>query len=176
MSFMYCRQLHATWNATRNNIRRTAAAKNLHKALEPLGDAMPIFIKGCDWKHMWLRELRSALDWLESTDGPSPKFDAAKYCAALFAYRPVNEFSQKPPSTTIGGQVREIGALLYLAFSGEEADLKRQTDAVCTAATTMRFRNVRADSYRESCTRLILTKLGRPPAAPGQNDSQALGR
>src|SRR3984893_1178535 len=153
MSFMYCRQLHATWNATRNNIRRTAAAKNLHKALEPLGDAMPIFIKGCDRKHMWLRELRSALDWLESTDGPSPKFDAAKYCAALFAYRPVNEFSQKPPSTTIGGQVREIGALLYLAFSGEEADLKRQTDAVC--------RNRRYDNEIPERPRRFVTKEGR---------------
>jgi hypothetical protein len=107
------------------------AAKNLHEALEPLNDAMPIFIKGCDRKNILVRELRSALDYLECTKGPSPRFDAAKYCAATFAYRLVNEFSQKSPSTTFGGQVREIGALLYLAFSGEEADLKRQTDDVC---------------------------------------------
>src|SRR5580693_4466554 len=95
------------------------AAKNLHEALEPLNDAMPIFIKGCDRKNILVRELRSALDYLECTKGPSPRFDAAKYCAATFAYRLVNEFSQKSPSTTFGGQVREIGALLYLAFSGE---------------------------------------------------------
>src|ERR1700730_12358447 len=112
------------------SIRR--AAKNLHKALEPLNGTMPIFRKGCAGKPMSLRELRSALDWLGNTDGPPPKFDAAKYCAALFAYRLVKEFSQKSPSTALGGQVREIGTLLYQAFSGEEdVDLKRQTDAVC---------------------------------------------
>jgi hypothetical protein len=112
-------------------------AKNLHKALEPFYDAMPIFIKGCDRKHMSLRELRSALDYLENTDGPSPKFEADKYCAAIYAYRLVNEFSQKPPSTTFDGQVCKIGTLLYQAVSGEEAELKRQTDAVCKNRRTL---------------------------------------
>jgi hypothetical protein len=79
------------------------------------------------------------LDWFESTeDGPSPKFDAAKYCAAIYAYRLVNEFSQKPPSTALGGQVRNIGTFLYEAFSGEEnVELKRQTDAVCRNRRTL---------------------------------------
>jgi hypothetical protein len=113
-------------------------AKNLHKALEPLYDAMPIFIKGCDRPVMTMREIRSALDYLENTDGPSPKFDAAKYCAAIYAYRLVNEFSQKPPSTTFDGQVCKIGTLLYQAFSGEEdVDLKRQTDDVCRNRRTL---------------------------------------
>jgi hypothetical protein len=108
------------------------AAKNFRKALEPLSDAMPVFIESCDRKHMTLREFRSALDWFGHTDGPSPKFEAAKYCAALYAYRLVKAFSQKPPSTFRHGQVREIGTLLYQAFSGEEdVELKRQTDAVC---------------------------------------------
>jgi hypothetical protein len=114
------------------------AAKNFRKALEPLSDAMPILIKGGDRKHMWLRELRSALDWLECTDGPSPKFDAAKYCAAIYAYRLVKAFSQKPPNTFTHGQVREIGTLLYQAFSGEEdVKLKRQTDDVCGNRRTL---------------------------------------
>src|ERR1700730_10794941 len=81
------------------SIRR--AAKNLHKALEPLNGTMPIFRKGCAGKPMSLRELRFALDWLGNTDGPPPKFDAAKYCAALFAYRLVKEFPQKSPSTLL---------------------------------------------------------------------------
>ena len=111
-------------------------AKNLNKALEPLSGADPflaIFIKGRDRKHIWLRELRSALDGLESIkDWPGPKLDAAKYCAAFFAHKLVKEFSQKPPSTALKGQVRAIGTLLYHACSGEEGvELKRQTDAVC---------------------------------------------
>jgi len=135
------------------------AAKNFRKALEPLSDAMPlpplvantimgwmlvcpngepVFIESCDRKHMTLREFRTVLDWLERTDGPSPKFDAAKYCAAIYAYRLVNEFSQKPPSTTFDGQVCKIGTLLYQAFSGEEdVDLKRQTDDVCRNRRTL---------------------------------------
>lgn len=96
------------------------AAKNFRKALEPLSDAMPlpplvaytimewilvcpngepVFIESCDRKHMTLREFRSALDWFGHADGPPPKFEAAKYCAALYAYRLVKAFSQKPPST-----------------------------------------------------------------------------
>jgi hypothetical protein len=113
-------------------------AKNLNKALEPFYDAMPIFIKGCDRPAMTMRELRSALAYLENTDGPSPKFKAAKYCAALYAYRLVKAFSQKPPSTFEHGQVYEIGALLYQAFSGEkDADMKRQTDDVCRSRRTL---------------------------------------
>ena len=112
------------------------AAKNLYKALEPLSGATAILIKGRG--AMELQEFRSALDYLENTDGPSPKFDAAKYCAATFAYRLVNEFSQKPPTTSAGGQVREIGTLLYQAFSGEEdVELKKQTDAVCRNRRTL---------------------------------------
>jgi hypothetical protein len=123
--------------------------KNLSKALEPLSDAMPllpIFIKGCDRKHIWLRELRSALDGLASLeDWPSPKLEDAKYCAAFFAHRLVKEFSQKPPSTSPNGQVRAIATLLYQACSGEKGvKLKRQTDAVCRngkheATDTFRF-------------------------------------
>ena len=111
----------------------------MRKELESGSDAMPIPLKDCNRKHMTLREFRSALDWFESTeDGPSRKFEAAKYCAALFAYRLVKAFSQKPPSTALGGQVREIGTLLYQAFSGEEdVDLKRQTDAVCRNRRTL---------------------------------------
>lgn len=134
-------------------------AKNFRKALEPLSDAMPlpplvantimewilvcpngepVFIESCDRKHMTLREFRSALDWFGHADGPSPKFEAAKYCAALYAYRLVKAFSQKPPSTFRHGQVREIGTLLYQAFSGEEdVGLKRQTDDVCRNRGTL---------------------------------------
>ncbi|HEY8033349.1 MAG TPA: hypothetical protein VIF02_13490 [Methylocella sp.] len=108
------------------------AAKNLRKALEPLSDATPILIKGGDRGAMQLQEFRAALDWFVDTDGPSPKFEAAKYCAALYAYRLVKAFSRMPPSTALGGQVRNIGTFLYEAFSGEEnVELKRQTDAVC---------------------------------------------
>jgi hypothetical protein len=111
------------------------AAKNFRKALEPLSDAMPVFIESCDRKHMTLREFRSALDWFGHTDGPSPKFDGAKYCAALYAYRLVKAFSQKPSSTFM---VHEIGTLLYQAFSGEEdVKLKRQTDAVCRSCKAL---------------------------------------
>jgi hypothetical protein len=87
---------------------------------------------------MQLQEFRSALDYLENTDGPSPMFDAAKHCAALYANRLVKVFSQKPPSTALGGQVRETGTLLYDAFSGEEGvELTRQTDAVCRSRRTL---------------------------------------
>jgi len=131
------------------------SAKNFRKALDPLSDAMPIFIKGCDRPVMTLRELRSALDWFESSeDGPSPKFEGGKHCAAIYARRLVNEFSQKPPSTAIGGQVREIGTLLYQAFSGEEdVKLKRQTDAVC--------RNRRYDNEIPERPRRIVIKDGK---------------
>ena len=105
-------------------------AKNLLKALEPGSEAMPIPLKGCDRKHMWLQELRSALDYLGHSHGPSSRYDNTKYCAAIYAYRLVNEFSQKPPSTTFDGQVRDIGTRLYFAITGkEDVDLKRQTDA-----------------------------------------------
>jgi hypothetical protein len=115
------------------------AAKSMRKELLSGSDAMPIPLKDCDRKHMTLREFRSALDWFESTeDGPSRKFDAAKYCAALYAYKLVKAFSQKPPSTFRHGQVREIGTLLYQAFSGEkDANMKRQTDAVCRNRRTL---------------------------------------
>ena len=107
-------------------------AKNLLKALEPGSEAMPIPLKGCDRKHMWLQELRSALDYLGHSHGPSSRYDNTKYCAAIYAYRLVNEFSQKPPSTTFDGQVRDIGSRLYFAITGkEDVDLKRQTDAAC---------------------------------------------
>jgi hypothetical protein len=114
------------------------AAKTIGKELESGSDAMPILLKDCDRKHITLREFRSALVWFESADRPSPKFDAAKYCTAIFAYRLVKEFSQKPPSTALDGQVRAIGTLLYQAFSGEEdVELKRQTDAVCRNRRTL---------------------------------------
>jgi hypothetical protein len=100
---------HELPRADAGSIRK--AAKNFRKALEPLSDAMPlpplvantimewilvcpngepVFIESCDRKHMCLRELRSALDWFESTDGPSPKFGYTKNCAAIYAYRLVN--------------------------------------------------------------------------------------
>jgi len=114
------------------------AAENFKKKLEPLAGGMPIFLKGCGRTYMTLQEFRSALDWFESADGSSPKFDEPKKTAAIYAYCLVDEFSQKSPSTTFNGQVREIGLLLYEAVSGEKAELKRQTDAVC--------RNCRSDN------------------------------
>jgi hypothetical protein len=75
-------------------------AKNLHKALEPVGDRMPIMLKDCDRPHMPLQEFRSATDWFESRNGPAPTFDDDKFLAALVAYGLVNEFSQKPPTGT----------------------------------------------------------------------------
>jgi hypothetical protein len=167
------------------------AAKNFRKALEPLCDAMPlpplvantlmewilvcpngepVFIESCDQKHMTLREFRSALDWFESTDGPSPKFDAAKYCAGIFAYRLVNEFSQKPPSTALGGQVRNISTLLYQAFSGEEdVELKRQTDAVCRNRRTLPD-NGRLRRFIRKEGKLLEAYLDEAPAAPGARE------
>jgi hypothetical protein len=165
------------------------AAKNFRKALEPLSDAMPlpplvantimgwilvcpngepVFIESCDRKHMTLREFRSALDWFESTeDGPSPSFDAAKYCAAIYAYRLVNEFSQKPPSTSLGGQVRNIGTFLYEAFSGEkDVELKTQTDAVCRNRRTLPD-NGRLRRFVRKEGKLHEAYLDEAPAAPG---------
>jgi hypothetical protein len=130
---------------------------------------MPIMFKGCGRTAMQLQEFRSALVWLERTDGPSPKFEAAKYCAAIFAYRLVNEFSQKPPSTTFNGQVREIGALLYLAFSGEEADLKRQTDAVCKNRRILPDNGCLGRFARKE-GKLHEAYLDEAPAAPGARE------
>jgi hypothetical protein len=107
-------------------------AKNLLKALEPGSGAMPIPLKGCDRKHVWLQELRSALDYLGHSHGPSSRYNNTKYCAAIYAYGLVNEFSQKPSSTTFNGQVRDIGSRLYFAITGKEGvNLKRQTDDAC---------------------------------------------
>ena len=115
------------------SIRKIAG--NLRKALEPLGDMqIPIWLKGCEGRPMTLLDVLSALDWCEHLEGPSQRFDRAKYLAALFADSLVNEFSQKPPTGTEGGQVRDIAGLLYSAISDanadELADLKHQTDAV----------------------------------------------
>ena len=146
------------------------AAKNLRKALEPLSDAIPILIKGGDRGAMQLQEFRSALDYLENTDGPSPKFDAAKYCAALYAYRLVKAFSQKPPSTFRNGQVREIGTLLYQAFSGEkDVELKRQTDAVCRNRRTLP-NNGRLHRFVRKEGKLHEAYLDEAPAAPGARE------
>jgi hypothetical protein len=106
-------------------------AKNLLKALEPGSYAMPVPLKGCDRKHMSLGELRSALDYLGYSHGRSSRYHNTKYCAAIYAFRLVNNFSQKPPSTTFDGQVRDIGSRLYFAITGEKADLKRQVDDAC---------------------------------------------
>jgi hypothetical protein len=116
---------------------------------------------------MTLREFRSALDYLENTDGPSPKFDAAKYCAALYAYRLVKAFSQKLPSTFRHGQVHEIGALLYLAFSGEkDVELKRQIDDVCRSRRTLPD-NGRLRRFVRKEGKLHEAYLDEAPAAPG---------
>ncbi len=163
------------------------AAKNFRKALEPLSDAMPlpplvantimgwmlvcpngepVFIESCDRKPMTLREFRTVLDWFEHTDGPSPKFKAAKYCAAMYAYRLVKTFSQKPPSTFRHGQVYEIGTLLYQAFSGEEdADMKRQTDDVCRNRRTLPD-NGRLRRFVRKEGKLSEAYLDEAPAAP----------
>jgi hypothetical protein len=101
------------------------AARNLHKALKAFSGEKLIMLGGDRTMH--LHEFRCALDWL----GPKrPTFGTPKRLAALYAYSLVNQYSQKPPSGTSSGQVREIGTLLYQAISGEEADLKRQTDTV----------------------------------------------
>ena len=145
------------------------AAKNLHKALEPLSDATPILIKGRG-RPMQLQEFRSALDWLGHTDGPSPKFDAEKYCAALYAYRLVKAFSQKLPSTFRHGQVHEIGALLYLAFSGEkDVELKRQIDDVCRSRRTLPD-NGRLRRFVRKEGKLHEAYLDEAPAAPGARE------
>jgi hypothetical protein len=137
-------------------------AKSLHKALEPGSDAMPIPLKGCDRKHMSLQELRSALDYLGHSHGPSSRFDNTKYCAAIYAYRLVNEFSQKRPSSSIDGQVRNIGSLLYSAITGKETELKRQAAAAC--------RNGRHESEILERTRQWEERelqLDEAPTAPG---------
>jgi hypothetical protein len=80
---------------------------------------------------MMMREFRSALDWFEHIDGPSSKVDIPKHFAAVHADCLVNEFSQKPPTGTLDGQVSEIASLLYEALTGEEdVKLKHQIDAV----------------------------------------------
>jgi hypothetical protein len=105
------------------SIRKIAG--NLGKALEPFGDGQQIPLGGCDRHVMTMREFRSALDWFEHINGPSVRFDGAKYLCAARANGLVNEFSQKPPNS--GNQVREIAGLLYEALTGEEgAELKRQ--------------------------------------------------
>jgi hypothetical protein len=110
-------------------IRKTA--ENLRKALEPFGDGQQIPLGGCDRHMMMMRDLRSALDWLEHLDGPSSKVDIPKHLAAIQADCLVNEFSQKPPTGTLDGQVSEIAGLLYEALTGEEdVKLKHQIDAV----------------------------------------------
>jgi hypothetical protein len=91
---------------------------------------------GCGgFRRVQLQVYRSGLDWLAGhidADVPPP---STKHLAAEFAHRLVNEFSQRPPSTTFDGQVREIGTLLYQAVSGEEdVELKRQTDIALKSA------------------------------------------
>jgi len=81
------------------------AAKSLLKALEPSSGGLPVELKD------------PFREWLGSKDGPPPSI---KYYAAEFAHKLVNEFSQKPPTTTFDGQASEIGTLLYQAVSGEE--------------------------------------------------------
>jgi hypothetical protein len=107
-------------------------AKNLRQELEPLGDELQIPLEGCGERCvMTLREFRSAVNWFEHIDGPSPKFDTSKHLAAILADGLVKEFSQKKPSGTSGGQVRDIAGLIYqAAFGGEWVDLKRAVDAV----------------------------------------------
>jgi hypothetical protein len=106
--------------------------KKLHKALEPFGDGQQIPLGGCDRRVMTMQELRSALDCFEHINGPSVRFDGAKYSCASHADGLVNEFSQKPPTGTAPpGQVREIAGLLYQALvGGEWCDLKHQTSSV----------------------------------------------
>jgi hypothetical protein len=115
------------------------AATKLRKALEPFSGGLPVELKdpprvfrtGSEQYEMPLRVFRSALEWLGSKDGPPLSI---KHCAAEFAYGLVNEFSQKPPTGTADGPVRQIGNLLYQAVAGEKAPLKRQTDAVLKRA------------------------------------------
>jgi hypothetical protein len=115
------------------------AAKIIRKALAAYSDGglsieledkdpLRFFRKGSYRCEMKLWEFRSALDFFEHKDDQPL---STQHLAAKYAHRLVNEFSQKPPSTTFDGQVREIGTLLYQAVSGEEGvELKRQTDAV----------------------------------------------
>jgi hypothetical protein len=80
---------------------------------------------------MTMREFLSALDWFEHIDGPSSKVDTRKHFVAVHADCLVNEFSQKPPTATVDGQVSEVASLLYEALTGEEdVKLKHQIDAV----------------------------------------------
>jgi len=119
------------------------AAKKLLKALKPYSGGLPVNLKdplrglrkGDDQFTMQLQVWSSGLDWLAGHTDADVRPPSTKHLAAEFAYDLVNEFSQKPPTTTFNGQVREIGTLLYQAVSGEEeAELKRQTDAVLKSA------------------------------------------
>jgi hypothetical protein len=105
------------------------ATGKLREVLEPFGDEQQILLKGCDRYVMTMRELRSALDWFESLEGPSSKVDVFKYYVATHADSLVNELSQEPPTATVG-KVSETASLLYQAITGEEdVKLKHQIDA-----------------------------------------------
>jgi hypothetical protein len=101
------------------------ATRELLKALKPFLDGQQIPLRS---SVITMRELRYALNWCGSIDGPSNKFDVLKHLAAIYAYGLADELSQKRP--TGGRQVREIAGFLYQAITGEWVELKRQTDAV----------------------------------------------
>jgi hypothetical protein len=107
------------------------ATGKLREVLEPFGDGQQIPLGGCERPMMTMRDLRSVLDWLDGLDGPSSKVDILKHSVATQADCLVNEFSQKPPTGTVDGQVSEIAGLLYQALTDkEDVKLKHQIDAV----------------------------------------------
>lgn len=106
-----------------DSIRR--ATKKLRKAFGPFdGLQMPVW---CGDRPMTISD---ALDWFDGLEGPS-RVDILKGFVATIAEALVNNFSEKPPTATVGGQVSNVATILYQAVTGKgKVKLKHQIDAV----------------------------------------------
>jgi hypothetical protein len=78
------------------------AAKALSDALALFEETRPIPLHNCERPYVTVREIRSACGWLQGLNGPSTKFDQAKWHCANFAYSLIKDLSKAPQS----GRVR----------------------------------------------------------------------
>jgi len=110
------------------------AARELTDALGPFEDAQLIPLHNCERPYVTVGEIRSACGWLNGIDGPSSKFDQAKWHCANFAYSLIRDLSKAPQSGRVrlagADRHRNIAGLLHKAIFGRRMTLKRQCDSV----------------------------------------------
>jgi len=110
------------------------AARDLSCALAPFEDPQLIPLHNCERPSVTVDEIRSICEWLQRIDGPSSKFDQAKWHCANFAYSLIRDLSRAPRHARVrspgGEKHRNIAGLLHKAICGRRMTLKRQCAAV----------------------------------------------